>query len=561
MAQNLLIRNILCVYLPITILVSLTSTVATFINTFLTAIWLNGEDVVLISVPSYLSWFIAISGSMVATGSSVIFSRYLAYGHREQATNTYNIALVTGVALGILFLVICQIYAFLILQGDTPLSDTISAEYVSAIGLSAIPLLLLQILIMFLRMDNDRYLALTCFAVYIIIDIASVWITVHDGLGPFGVGISVGIGSVVALMLTPLHLRIKDRCIALVAPTNLWKGVKRMSKIGFRSLLNRISMTLRYYFLNLFISTSGIVVTGCLTAQSSVLHLLVPIFTGCAIMSSILCGTFYPLGDRRSLNDSVRELSKASLVITLAMTILILILSEDITNLLVTDIDKRPAALSCLRWFALCIPTTSLCMILAYMYHATKRKTMSNLLIIYRGVVLIMIIVLTLTPIIDENAIWISFLSADLLMLATLLIISAILNHRFPRTIDDMMMLKGKQYKEPPIYDASIHNNKDELKSILPDIKRTLTENGYNEDTVSSAVDKIESVIEKTIDNGYMDSQTHQIDILIRKDKGLNIVIKDNSTGKIEISEGITQAKSLDLNIYYINFDAKEGAA
>ena len=39
---------------------------------------------------------------------------------------------------------------------------------------------------------------------------------------------------------------------------------------------------------------------------------------------------------------------------------------------------------------------------------------------------------------------------------------------------------------------------------------------------------------------------------------GLNIVIKDDSSGEIDISEDIKQAKSLDLNIYYINIDSKQ---
>ena len=46
MEHNLLIRNVLLTYLPITILVSLASTVATFINTFITGVWLSDEDMV-----------------------------------------------------------------------------------------------------------------------------------------------------------------------------------------------------------------------------------------------------------------------------------------------------------------------------------------------------------------------------------------------------------------------------------------------------------------------------------------------------------------------------------
>ena len=100
MEHNLLVRNILRVYLPITMLVSLTSTVATFINTFLTGIWLSDADVVSISVPSYLSLYISVTGSMVATGSSVIFLRYLAVGNRDKASNSYSIALYTAIGVG-----------------------------------------------------------------------------------------------------------------------------------------------------------------------------------------------------------------------------------------------------------------------------------------------------------------------------------------------------------------------------------------------------------------------------------------------------------------------------
>ena len=558
MVQNLLIRNILRTYLPITILVSLISTVETFINTFLAAIWLSGEDVVPISVPSYLTWFISITGSMVATGSSILFSRYLAHGRSDNAINVYNVAMIVGIILGLIFFAICLIYSYLIQQGDTPLSSIISADYVSAMGISAIPLIVLQIAVMFLRMDNDRPLAVICFAVFIIIDIASVWIAIQERLGSFGVGISVAIGSVVALMLLPVHMRIKGRNMVIRPPTDLLKGMKSMYRIGFRSILQRVCMTLRYYFLNLFISTSGIVVVGCLTAQSVVLHLLVPIFIGCAIMSTVLSGTFYPLGDRRSLNDSIRELSKASLVITVLMMVLVLILSEDITDLLVSGEEKRQAALTCLRWFALSIPTTAICMILLYMYHSTKHKTLSNVLIVYRSIILMFIIVLALSPVIDENAIWISFLLSDLLMLATVVVIACIRNHRFPTSVDDLMMLRGEKYDVPPIYSGSIHNDKEELKGMLIDIEKALSDHSLSDEVISSALDGIKDVVGKTIDHAYKDPIAHQIDVLIRMDDGLNIVIKDDSSGEIDISEDIKQAKSLDLNIYYINIDSKQ---
>ena len=562
MEHNLLVRNILRVYLPITMLVSLTSTVATFINTFLTGIWLSDADVVSISVPSYLSLYISVTGSMVATGSSVIFLRYLAVGNCDKASNSYSIALYTAIGVGALFMAICFLYSYTITQGyDTPLSHYISAEYVMAMGISAIPLLMLQIAIMFLRMDGDKYLALACFFVYITVDIASVWYTVREGNGPFGVGISVGVGSAVALMLAPIHHRIKNHNLVLKKPAELLKGMKLISKIGFRSLLNRTSMTLRYYFLKVFIVTSSLCATSCLTAQNAVLHLVIAVFTGSAVMSAILCGMFYPQGDRKALCDAVWGLAAISLMISAIVAVAVLIFSEGITDLLVDDVEGRGSALWCLRWFAASIPTTTLCMILVYMYQSTKRKMLSNFLILFRGVALLALMVLALAPILGEAAVWTCFLLSDLCMLAFVVVMSWAHNRRFPRSLDDLMMLRGKKFESPSVFEGSIRNSRSELRELLAKMEKALNDGSVDEGTMKAALERTERVILGTIDRGYRDSDVHQIDVLVRKDDGLNIVIRDDCPTRMEALDGVRQAKALDLNIYYIDFKSSGGTA
>ena len=556
MEHNLLIGNILRVYLPITMLVSLTSTVATFINTFLAGIWLSGKDVVAISVPSYLTLFLSVTGSIVATGSSVVFSRYLADGHRDRASNCYSIAVYTALVIGAAFLAVCLAYASILGHGyDTPLSDYVSSEYVVALGISAVPLLLLQIAIMFLRMDGDKYLALSCFFVYIAVDITSVWFIVQDGKGPFGVGISVGIGSIAALLLTPIHHRIKGHNMVLMRPVQLWRGMKTIFRFGFRSLVNRVTMAFRYYFLNVFIVTTGIGVAACLTAQTAVFHFVIAVYTGSAIMSAILCSTFYPQGDRRSICDSVRELTIVSLIIAVAIAILVLILSGNIADLLLDGEDGYDSALWCLRWFALSIPTTTVCMILIYGYQSTKRNRLSTCLIVLRGAVLLVLAVWALALFIGEAAIWTCFLLSDLFTLVLIIAWSCICNRRFPRCIDDIMMLHGRKFETPSLFEGSIHDDGDELTELLVKLEGLLSGESFNEDTVNLALGRIETVIGETIDHGYTDRKKHQIDIVIRNDDGLNIVIKDDSSGKIEVPEGVELAKALDLNLYYINFD------
>lgn len=560
MEHNLLIRNVLRIYLPITILVSLTSTVATFINTFLTGIWLTGDDIVKISVPSFLTLFISVTGSMVATGSSIIFSNHLANGRTEKASNSYSIAVYTALVIGAVFLLVCLSYAEMLKEGvDTPLSNLVSAEYIQAMGVSAIPLLVLQIAIMFLRMDGDKYLALTCFTVYIVIDILSVWLTIQCGNGPFGIGISVAVGAVAALLLVPIHRRIKVQHMVLRKPFDVWNGMKSITKVGFRSVLNRISMSMRYYFLNAFIAATGICAASCLTAQNAVLHLVVAVYTGSAVMAAALCGIYYRQGDRKSLSDTVRELSLMAMGTSVIVAVAVLVLSGGITDLLVSDADARPSALWCLRWFAVSMPTTTLCMILVYAYQATKRKVLASILVLGRGVVMIAAMVLLMAPAIGEAAIWTCFILADVCMLATVVALAAAVNRRLPRSIDDLLILKGAKYESPSLFEGSMLSDRSELEGLISRLGDALREGSVDEDTAVSALDMVERAIGAIIDNGYTDSKVHQIDVLARMDEGLNIIIREDTQRKVEMPDGIRHARTLDLTFHYIDYPRQSG--
>lgn len=561
MEHNLLIRNILRVYLPIVMLMSFTSTIATFINKFLAAIWLTGEDVVLITVPTILTLYISVTGSMVATGSSIIFSRYLAKGEREKAANSYSIAVYTALAIGTIFLVICLLYAWALWHNIEIESDLVSADYIAALGVSAIPLLILLVMIMFLRMDGDKYLALGCFVVYVVVDIAVVWITVQNGLGAFGVGIAVAVGSAAALILPIFHRRIKDRNMVLRKPFDLWKGMVRISKIGLRSILNRVCMTVRYYFLYDFLAISSLGIKASYIAQNAVLHFVIAVFMGAAIMSSILSGTLYADGDRKSVCDSIREASYYSMGIAVLVAAAVLIFSEDITNLLVLEEANRESGLWCLRWFALSIPTTTLCMILIYAYQATKRKIMASVLVVVRGVILLALAVLALAPFLGESAVWTCFILADLCMLVLVVATSWIHNRRFPRDINDLLMLHGKKFDNPSVFEGSIHNDRNELKDLLVKLERVLSENSIDEDTARDALGRIDKAVGEIIDNGYSDSKIHQIDVHIRKDNGLNIVIRDDSEMRADASDGLRHANSLDMNISYIDIPEPDRTA
>ena len=146
-------------------------------------------------------------------------------------------------------------------------------------------------------------------------------------------------------------------------------------------------------------------------------------------------------------------------------------------------------------------------------------------------------------------------------MLAFVVAMSWAHNRRFPRSLDDLMMLRGKKFESPSVFEGSIRNSRSELRELLAKMEKALNDGSVDEGTMKAALERTERVIRGTIDRGYRDSDVHQIDVLVRKDDGLNIVIRDDCPTRMEALDGVRQAKALDLNIYYIDFKSSGGTA
>jgi hypothetical protein len=176
-----------------------------------------------------------------------------------------------------------------------------------------------------------------------------------------------------------------------------------------------------------------------------------------------------------------------------------------------------------------------------------------------RGVVMIAAMVLLLAPAIGEAAVWTCFILADVCMLATVFALACVVNRRLPRSIDDLLILKGEKYESPSLFEGSMLNDRAELEGLISRLREALREGSVDEDTAVSALDTVERAIGAIIDGGYNDSKVHQIDVLARMDEGLNIIIREDTPNRVEMPGGIRHARTLDLTFHYIDYPRQSG--
>ena len=561
MAKNNLMRGALYKYLPVTIVISLTPTLAIFANMLLTGYWMNDSDVMAMSAASFLIIPLSMSGGVLAAGGSIIFSRYMASGEKEMAANTFNMMVVAATIIGMIFTAICSIVSlYIYLDCGSSLMNYLSEEYILALGLSAIPLMILQVIIMFLRVDRDRKLAIVSFLLFISSDVLAVRLSVDYGFGLFGIGFSIGIASIIGLLLLPIHCRIDDRYMRFKRPRFLKNELGKLYRTGLRSAVGHACSSLRYYFLNVFLIAVGYGSVLCLTAQTTVLNFMIPLFTGIAIMSATLCGAFYSQGDRRAMRDSLTEILRMGLMISTVLMVAVLLLSKFITGIILNDGGDYQSSLNCLRWFALSIPTTTVCMTFIYLYQSTDRKRLSTALTIIRGVLMVMVTTFALQPIIGQAAVWISFLLADASMMAVVVAVSWYENGRFPRSLDDLMMLKDDRYGTPSVFEGSVHSDTGGLETLNERIRWSLSGHSFDSGVVDVVIEKIDAIIRTLTLTGYSDRRKHQIDILIRNEKGLEVTIRDDADIVTKMPEDGSESSIFGINARHFRLEGLASA-
>ena len=544
-------RKILGSNLPLAVMASMISTMVTFVNILLIGTWMTDEDLAAATSSSMIGVILTVFCSVLATGGSIMFSRRLSSAYGEKASNSYTVVMILAVIFGAAFLIGCAIVSYLVgLAPGSDLAGYMSGAYIMALGVSGIPMLLLSISIMFLRIDNDRPLSILCFIVFVASDVLLIYFTNKMYGELMWVGLSVAFASLIALALVPLHLRVKERKMRFVRPGAVMNEMKALLSIGTRTVINRICSVVRYSFLNAFAVAIGAGVL-CLASQSMVMHFVVALFSGCAIMINILSGLYYSQGDRTAVKASVREAAHLGILISLAITVFILIMAWPITALIAAGSGYEESATWCLVWYSLSFPTSTVCMILIYTYQATKRKPFSIVLTILRGVAFMMAVVGLSEPYLGISAVWISFLASDLLMILTAVIAAWVYNRRFPRDLDDLLMLEGRpKFEEPSVFEGAIYSKREELDNLLGTLSSCLSWSGMDDDSKDKITGRVEELVGKIIDEGYDDGREHPIEILVRKDG--NVIVRDEAPRTFDLP-GIRHSTSIGMNTYFIS--------
>lgn len=562
-SDDYIVRRVLGSHLLITVLVTLSVTLNIVINSLVVGNFLGSDALAVFGLSSpVLILFSAISG-VFGNGGTFACSRHLSSGDDRAIRNNFSatmlVSFIAGVALTAFLVVSAPLLADLLGEGGD--LAAMAEGYIACLGLSVVPMILSQNLLLYVRMDGGQKLALVSMIATVIVDAVVAVYSVTSGIGIAGVGLAIGISSAAGGLICALHFRRKDRKIGFCRPAGIRAEMRSVVSAGLPTAINRGSQTLKNLVLNAFLlGTMGTVAVVSLSVQTSIYQFTIAICTGYGIMVATMCGMFYGERDKRSMESTLRVCIRSGLIVSIVVAIPGMLLSGPIASLFIEDGGDLDSAAQAVRLFMISLPTSTVCMVLLYMYQTLGNLTMSNAISLMRGFLYVVLFSILLYPVIGVEAVWLSFVAADILSILTIMVIIRIKTGSFPRNYGDFIIAPRGFEGVTEICSISVGNDMDDVLDLSRRIDDICIEKGVDAKRASKVALCIEEMAGNVVRFAFPDGKRHFIDIrVLMQDGDLIFRMRDDGVAfnpLLEDSEdhyGIRVVRATAKNIAYSN--------
>ncbi len=529
-----LIEKVLHSHLAVTILVTLTATLSMVINGLITGQMLGSDALVAFGLASPVFILLGAAAGIFSNGGSIRCANHIGRGDMAAVRLNYTVTTLASAAVGAVFTAFCLLFA-------DPLSDLFGAEdsiegmaadYIRGLGISAVPFLLLQNLLIYLRMDSNQRISLISMVVVIIVNTAAaVYSASSTDLGLFGIGLSVMLGNVIGLAVALTHFRRKERMMRFCSPSGCGKELKDICMAGLPTAINRGSQTVKNLVLNAFLlSLGGSAAVLALSVQTNVYQFLIAISTGYGLMVATMCGIFFGERDRRAVTDTIRVTLKSGAAVSSAAAAVLIIFAEPVARMFIADGGDLDLAVRCLRLFALSQPTSTVCLIFLYMYQTMGNLMMSNVISLSRGALYVILVSFALAPVMGLDGVWLSFVLADILSVLTIAVFIRVKTGKFPHHAEDFIIAPAGAFSADTVCELSIPNRMEAVSGLTERISDICAEHGISRDKADRIALCIEEMAGNVVEYAFTDGKEHFIDIRIAKD-GDDVIFRMRDDG------------------------------
>lgn len=422
-----------------------------------------------------LTLFAAIGGTL-ATGAQTSASKALGQGDTKKANKCLSAAMFAGLVLALavttLIFIFSEPISIALGSGRSAELTAYTADYIRGYILGAPGLILLLIGLPFMQLDSDRNSAVIGAVLMTAGDIAFDLMNVHIFKGGmFGMGAASSISVYLALIVLMMHFS-REKYIFHISFRELWLNtLPEIVRTGIPYAITQVCRTILVMTLNHLIL--GIGSEGAVAAYSvvnTVFNVLcIPgsaVGTASVMLSSIMAAE----KNKSGLEDIVRALLKYAIIFGSIVAVTALIFARPVVDIFLSSSSPEIVNMAAMgaRFIGISmIPAGISCGLRNYA-QGIGRMRMTQLMTIGSNYICLVIPAAILSSFLGINGIWISYILADLIVIALVIFSTMIKKGSMHINISDLTFLaKDFGISEENLKEYDIQNMDDVMSASL----------------------------------------------------------------------------------------------
>lgn len=485
--NNPIVKKIFIKMLAPTILMNLTTALASFADTVIIGYFLDelALSVVTYATPIYM--IINTFASLFAVGGSIAMSIDSGKGEKETSNKAFSISVELLVLTGAILLVAGVFFGKNITYWLGAEKDVFDMVYdYSRIILIYAPVFMLNVgLAFFVRNDGRPILSMVgmflSIAVNIVLDI--VFIGVFEW-GVKGAAYATVSGQLVSVLVIASHFLSKKNTLKFIFTIN--KTALRIIKNGISTALHFVCQFLTILILNHFISklagSSGVVVY---TVVFNLYTVSLALFEGISQTIQPIVSLYYGEKSYRKIRNTLRLAMVAIVVICGVVTVTIELVPQLVPVIFgIKDAWLLEQSIVAVRIFATSMLIMTINVVLGYYLQSTEHSIMSAILVSLRCFVLFLGCALVLGKMFGMNGVWLAYTMAEVLTFVIFIAMNRIMRKKIQKSGTHVNMFLLDKNIENNIYCFTFNCNKDDFKDFKSVVMVYLKESEYINDSV-----------------------------------------------------------------------------
>ena len=539
--NNPLVKSIFIKMMAPTILMNLTTALASFADTVIIGYFLDDLALSVVTYATPIYMIINTFAALFAVGGSIAMSIDAGKGDKKTANKSFSVAIELLVFTGVLLLLAGVFLGKVITHWLGAGKDVYDMVYgYSKIILICAPIFMLNVgLAFFVRNDGRPTLSMVgmflSIAVNIVFDI--VFIGVFDW-GVKGAAYATVLGQLMSALVISSHFLSKKNTLRFIFTIN--KTAFRIIKNGISTALHFIYQFLTILILNHFISelagSNGVVVY---TVVFNLYTVSLALFEGISQTIQPMVSLYYGEKSYRKISNTLRLALVAIVVICGAVTVALECVPQVVPVIFgIKEGWLLEKSVIAVRIFATSMIIMTINVVVGYYLQSTEHSIMSAILVSLRCFVLFLACALVLGKIMGMNGIWLSYTVAEVITFVIFLIMNHVMKNKMQKIGVNVNNLLLDKNIDDNIYCFTFDCGKDDF-------------NSYN-DTVLSHLEADEKVVSQyllLLNKCHNSKNGKYIEVEINKIEQ-KIIIRDN-LNHLSIQDDITEIISGESKTEY----------